>query len=892
MRRYLLLFLLNALVIAVKAQNHGMVKAIILDSISRQPIEYVTVAVLKVKDTSLLSYTITDKNGAFTLRNLREDVPSRLLISNVGYQSLRISLTFKKTGVTDLGELYLTSKAKVLEEVTIKGEVVPVIVKKDTIEFNAEAFKTRPNAVVEDLLKKLPGVQVDHDGQITVNGKGISKIKVDGKDFFVNDPRIATKNLDADMISKVQVYDDRENDPDHLEPAYKVKKIINLKFKKALKKSSFGNVALAGGTQDRYEGSLFYNKFQENLQISAITSSDNLNRTGVFSEDLPHISFLSEPQGGIQQINSGTANINDNFGKKLKLNLSYEFRHDITNNQSIVNRAQFVEDTVFNTNSRNNQHQVAGSQVIHAKAEWAPDSLTTIKYSPDFIYTYNHNKNSSYSISENNFESILNTSVTSDKSSGSAVQFQHDLNFYRKLSKKGASLSISNTLNINPEHNLGFTANDLTSFTEALQSDTLRRSAKTTNNVYNLGLSITYHYPFSKKLSGDISLSDNHNRNEGDLLTYDENLTTGLYTVYLQDQSSNLIRNEWVQNAYADLGYQFNDKISFKAGLKAQFQQINNRFSTLSNTLDQHFFYLLPNAELHIDKVDISYGEDIQQPSINDLQPVTIVYSQLFSFIGNPNLKPTRRHNFEMNYFDFKTQSQVYITLSSRFIIEANSILRERTINAQGVEVTSPVNRNGRFTTYLNASIGKTFRKQNKWQISTTTNLGGSAGHNFFEVNHQDGYQNTIAVTFSQQLSANYNDIFEIRPAYSISPAVTTYQLVNYNGVRYITHRANLAMDLHLPQKMSWGVDYSYTYNPLVAEGLQKNSNLLSLSLARRIQKKDKGELRVTCYDLLNQSINTFHYASENTVNDIQNQSLRRYFLLTYTYRFSNSTTK
>ncbi|MFI5163502.1 MAG: carboxypeptidase regulatory-like domain-containing protein, partial [Sphingobacteriales bacterium] len=191
MKRYILLFLISLISIAAAAQNRAGIKAVVLDSLNKEPLGFATVAVLKVSDSSLISYTITDKTGAFSLRNLNTAEPSRLLISRVGYQSLHLTLSFKKDKpVNDLGQLFLAQK--VLKEVTITAERTPVLIKKDTIEFNAEAFKVRPNAVVEDLLKKLPGVQVDNGGTITVNGKNISKIKVDGKDFFANDPKIAT----------------------------------------------------------------------------------------------------------------------------------------------------------------------------------------------------------------------------------------------------------------------------------------------------------------------------------------------------------------------------------------------------------------------------------------------------------------------------------------------------------------------------------------------------------------------------------------------------------------------------------------------------------------------------------------------------------------------------
>jgi hypothetical protein len=320
-------------------------------------------------------------------------------------------------------------------------------------------------------------------------------------------------------------------------------------------------------------------------------------------------------------------------------------------------------------------------------------------------------------------------------------------------------------------------------------------------------------------------------------------------------------------------------------------QQIGNHFNTYTDDLDQHFGYLFPSLQIDLDKVHFSYGEDARQPSINDLQPLTIVYSPLYTFIGNPDLKATHMHNFGFNYFNFNQEHQLYLYFSGTFAVETNSIVRERTVSAEGAEVTSPINRNGRLTTHFNGAVTRIFKKQGDWQLSESTRVNGSAGHNFFAVNNQDGYQNTVAFSLSQEVSANWKDIIELRPDYSIGPALTSYQFVDYKNSFYITHNANLAVDLHLPKKMTWNVNYAFIYNPLVAQGFQKSTNLLGLSVARTLQKNDMGELRLSCYDLLNQAISTYHYATENTINDIQNQSVRRYFLLSYSYRFKKTTT-
>ncbi|MBS1533152.1 MAG: outer membrane beta-barrel protein [Bacteroidetes bacterium] len=889
MKRYLFLILFISISLICSAQRHVNIKAIVLDSLSQQPIGYVTVAVLKVKDSALVSYMITDKSGTFSLRNLSVNEPLRLLVSCVGYKSAHIALSLKGgSAEIDLGQIMLVSK--ILNEVIIKAERNPVTIKKDTIEFDAEAFKVRPNAVVEDLLRKLPGVQVNISGGITVNGKTVSKVKIDGKEFFTNDPTIATRNLDADMISKVQVYDDRDDDPDHLVPEYKVNKIINLKFKKAFKQSIIGNGDLGAGTNNRYEADGFFSKFHDDFQLSAKVGSDNLSGTKLFIGDM-HL-----PAGfggsGITDMNVANVNFNEQITRTFKLNAEYELNDRLISKQQSAQTQQFIGDTTFTTNSSTKNRQHEHDQGLYIKAEWKPDSVTTIKYNPDLNYSYNAENSNAVSNSYTNFVDPLNRNVASGQSTYHSFQYQHMLNYYRKLKSNGASISVTNGLNIHPDKTLNDSFNDLISYSAALPSDTISRSGENTNTDYSGSLGVGYHYPFSKKLSLDVSVAGNYDRNEGDLLTYEEDFKTGLYTIYNAEQSSDLVRNQWQQTVHPDLTYNFNDNVSLKLGFAAQLLQINNHFSSTISDLDEHFFYLIPVAELHIKNMTLSYSEDVKQPGINDLRPITIVYSPLFTFIGNPNLKPTRLHNAGLNFNHYYQESQLYMNFNSQMNIETNTILRERTVNAEGATITTPTNRNGRFTARIDGSYGKSFKKQGDWVFSVNGGANFITGHNFFEVNGQDGYQNTAAIDVTQQFSANWNDIIDLRPGYGINYAITKYQFVSYAPQSYTTQRATMVTDLFLPKKFVWSVDYTYEFNPLVAPGFQRNANIMSIAIAKHMQKNDKGELRLMCYDLFNQGVSSFHYASENTINDNQSIMQRRYFLISYSYRFTKVTNK
>jgi len=865
-------------------QIRHAITAAVADSASKEKLEFVTVAVLKVKDSSLVSYTLTDKSGAFTLRNIKDNEPVRLLISYVGYESLRIRLNFTKADVLNLGTLYL--KSKNLAEVTIKGEITPIIIKKDTIEFNAEAFKVRPNAVVQDLLKKLPGMQVDHDGTMTFNGKDISKIKIDGKDFFANDPKIASQNLDADMISKVQVYDDRENDPDHLEPDYKVKKIINLKFKKEFVKSTFGNIAAAGGTQDRYKINGLFSKSVNDLQVSVIGNSNNLTGT-----DFIGSSGGFSPSNGLRQSTTAQANINDNFGKTVKVNLVYSLNSQVNDNHSAHNTAQFLNDTTLTTNSANISHSVSTSHGINGTVEWSPDAATKIRYLPQFTYTTNSGYNSSNSISYNNFTPILNQSISSGNNTGNSTRYQHSLSYYKSLKTKGESITITNDVQSSPNSSAGYSASQLISYVAGLNSDTLNRLTNNSGKSTNVDLIAVYQYPLTKTITSNISVNETYSSNGADLFTYDLDPKTGLYNIFLQSQSSQLTRNQSIQSAHPNLIYR-KKNIMLTLGFILQTQQIDNQFNNNLADLNQHFTYLFPSINLGINKVTINYSEDVQQPAISDMQPITIVYNQLNSFMGNPNLKPTRHHVFSIFYFNFNTQSMLNSNLSFRILQDGNSITRDRLVTAQGATLTTPINGKGRFSMYLNGSIDKRFKKEGKWQIRENARFDSGYGHNYYLVDHVPGFQDTYYCTATEGLFVNWNDVVDIEPSYSISPSLTKYELVKLPNASYIKQQVNVPLNVQWPKRIIWDINYSYIYNPLVATGFQRSSNLLGVSIARTLQQKDKGELRLTCYDLLNQSVSALHFASDNTINDIQNQSIKRYFLLSYTYRFNKVTTK
>jgi hypothetical protein len=905
MYRYLLFFFFLLISAASFAQNKANVKGRVVDSLSSTPIEFATVAILDNRDTSshLLSYTITDKNGAFALHNIPQGIPIKVFISFVAYQPYRKVITLK-TDALDLGDIKLNIKE--LNEVVIKGERLPIVIKKDTIEFNAEAFKVRPNAVVEDLLKKLPGLEVGSDGTITVMGKDVTKVLVDGHEFFSADTRMATKNIDADMIDKIQVYDDRENDPDHLIPASKLNKIINLKFKKAYKKSIFGKGYAGAGTGGHYQVGGLINTFRDTLQVSILGSSNDLNNTGFDFNDLYGSGGLNRggeaiSRAGIAFGGGGTGkqtstnagfNINTDYGKKLKVNFAYIYKKENSEYNTLTKRQQFLADTTVFGNSANKRNGNNSSHAISSTIVWQPDDKTRLRYTPYINISNNTSANQTTGNSYSNFTNPINISTNTSNASGNNINFSQALNYNRQLKKKGASINIDHTLTFSPRNNTNFDNTSLTSYVAALPSYAFNQLGDNRSRSSDASLSAGISYPVTEKVKVDVNAQASYGHNLDKISTYDYNPATGEYDSFLLEKSNNLARDKWMQGINPGLNIELKKDINLRMHFNTQFQQVNNAFGRGAADLDQHFVFFMPNINFNMKGFSVDYSRYTFLPNIGDMVPYTVVFSPSSSVTGNPLLKPTSSNSFSINYSKYNFQTRTSYNVRASVVFYENSVFRRRTLDAQSVETSTPINRDGRYNMNFSGYINKQLKKEGDVQLNASTNINLTKSHDFFVLNRMDGFQESYRGTLNEHVTFNYKDVFELSPQYRLSYTYTSYSGVNYESQKYITHAFDTHFRVNMPFKANIDGNYTYSYNPLVPAGFQKSSNLLNVSLARQFLKKDKGEIKFSCYDLLNQNINTYRYINQNSITDTQSQIIRRYFLLTLQYKFTKSTVK
>jgi hypothetical protein len=900
MNKLLSLFILLLLPTVLLAQNRAAVKGTVIDSTSKTPIERVTVAIVNSKDTSLISYTLTQKDGTFKLSGIPSNRETKLIVSVMGYQTFRKELMLKPNETLDIGQVLLNTKT--LNEVVIKGERSPITMRKDTIEFNTEAFKTRPNAVVEDLLRQLPGVQVNYDGTILVDGKEVSKLLLDGKRFFGNDPKVASKNLDADMIDKVQIYEDRDDDPDHKLSSVEVKKIINLKMKKKLKKSTLGKIYGGMGTRDRYEVGGILSSFRDTLQLSVIGLGNNLNKTGFSTSDLNSMGGFNRSGGsqtwdgtfggrgwsGLETVTSTGFNINNDYGEKLKMNLVYFFTKTTHVDTVKAVTEQTLPTTLLTSKENYISHREEQKHSIGGLLEWKPDTLRKLRYEPKLEFDPQSTISSGQDFSFNTQSPKLSESTSNSSQKRNSTSFSHSFSFYKRLKKKGESITINHELSLGKNGSDDFSYDNLTSYTAGLTSQILDRFNDNDQKSNSGAVSVTYNYPISKKFSLEMLSNTRYYSNTDKSFVYDKNTLNGQYDLFLPDQSSNLMRTIFVQNLKPTLSYDVNKKMTIRFGLDNEIQHVKNKFNSTVGDIGKSYYFLFPTLKISGEGFSADYYESIEHPQISQMAPITRVYNQLYKFIGNPDLVPSRLHYLTGNFYNYNNDKQINTNLYGGLTLTENNIVSKNTIDAVGATTATTVNQGNGWRTYLGAGFGKQFKKTQFLQISLNTDLNLNYNRAAFFLNADAGKQSDYGFRAGQGISFNFNSLISLNAKYDINATTTRYSGVNYNTVNILQQTIGSDFSLRWPSKVVFDAQYGYNFSNQVVQGFPKSSNVVNLAVTLLMLKKDRGQLKLSVYDLLDQNISVSRYASTNSVTTFDQQILKRYFMITYQLKLTS----
>ena len=909
------LFLLTSLLLSsyvIFAQNIS-IDGKVIDSTIKKPLNSATISLASAKDSSLLSFTRSEDDGYFQINNVK---PGKYLlsISYVGYAHLWLSITVGANPKVSLGNIYLMDATQ-MSTVTVTARRPPVVINKDTIEFNSENFKTVPNAVVEDLLKKMPGIEVDKAGAITINGKTVTKVYVNGKEMFTGDPKMATKNLSADAIDKIQVYDRKSDqamftgiDDGNEETA------INLKMKKDRNNSTFGKVSAGGGTPSRYDASGNVNRFNNDEQISLVGGANNTNRQNFSMGDVSSFSGAggggrggggmvvsfgggggggSDNSQGVATTLSGGANYSNVFNEKrtdfnANLAASDVERNNISKSftQNLTTGNLFNRLSNSNTTS-NNQQQKIGTTIDHKVSE-----TFSFKFTPSI--TNQHNTSVGASSTETTLPDGTKTNSTTTASSSvtDAVNASSNLLLRKKFVKKGRTISstITNSFNQSTSNSNQFTDQLYYTGGAITKDSVLDQKSNRKGNTKAYGLNVVYTEPLGKRSILEFNTYLNKSIGESSKQVFDKNKTTGLY-----DALNTRLTNEFNSDyTYVGGGMNFRSnqkKYNFSTGFSLQSAQLTGENVSAKTKLNQEFKDILPSAMFQYNfsqtkNLNINYRTSTNQPSLTQLQPVLDQSNINNQSIGNPDLKRSYVHNLNIRYFasKFIAQKNFFATLNAS--TTNNSIVNYDSVLPSRVILSKPVNVNGVYRVNGSLNYGIGFKK-----IYSRVNLGLSGGLSN-NVSFSNGLLNTI-VTKSVGPTLSYNlqleEIVDIDLSARYSYNKTNNAINAALNTNYLTRVYSADITNYLPLDIVLNQSMNYTINSGRAAGYNTEIPIWNASFSKYFMKNKRAELKFSAFDLLNRSAGISRNVSQNQIVDQSYNVINQYFLLSFTYSLQKS---
>ncbi|MDP4264719.1 MAG: outer membrane beta-barrel protein [Bacteroidota bacterium] len=915
--RRILLAILTGCCLFFQSYSQGILKGKLIDSASKQPLGLATIAVFKAADTVLLTYRLSTPEGDFKVPGLPFDINCRVVISFSGYSIFRKEFKVTNDQATvDIGTLSMSTDSKSLDEVLVMAERPPVIMKKDTIEFNASAFKTLPNALVEDLLKKLPGVQVDGDGNITVNGKPVNRILVDGKTFFGDDPRMATRNLPANVIDKVQVMDDKEelmrNGDDNLN---NVGKVVNITLKKGVKKGWFGKLYAGAGSDARHEAGGIANIFRDTLQVSVLGYLNNLNKPGFTFTDLQQTGGFSrnrsntlsnstsvwntgngsgitingvnfggvQGSGGIATSKGAGFNINHVPNLKKSIFAQYFYGNVLVDRQTGTTTDQFNADTVINNNTQLRGTVLTNAHNMGIGARLKPDSLINIVI------------NTSLTIGNTNDDRVSDIAGTNNKlgdlSEGNVSQFNNDkLYYYRhafsftKLSgkKAGRRFTISHNLDMNNKHGYYTTESDIQFLYPSAYDSIYGQLRKEHIPRTDATMNFNYSEPIAKRITIRLGGRYEYSGLKNNINTFNKNVSQK-YELFNPVLSSNFER---VSNrVIITPGIEFKWKnFTVTPSVRGLFQRVDNSLASLPASIVQKQNDLLPALSAVYKQISFNYNRDIVLPGYNYLIPVTDNTNPYFIANGNPNLVPSRRDNFSVNYYynDTKRSINAGGYINAGFI--QHDVVQSTTVDDKGIQTMLPVNANGSKNYSMNWNVNKQYKNKQKFIFSWYTGNYLNYNINKLIFNHVTTQQTNVYYNHWFGINLNWNDKLEWNNGYNIGLNYTRYTSAVFKEQNIVSHNLNTELIVRWPRHLIWETQLAYGYNSSIPAGSPKNLIRWNAALNITMLKDERGVLRISAFDLLKQNNSINVSASRNMVTTTQTNVLPQYFLATFTY--------
>lgn len=894
----------------VFSQSTVAVSGKLIDENLKLPLESATVYFSRVSDSTVVDYTISDKNGNFNFKIKTLDYPVVLRVSYTGYLDYKKQFASLQKDI-DLGTMGLQENVSSLKEVVVQSEIPPISVKADTLEFNASSFKVAPDANVEKLLKQLPGVEIDTDGKITVNGKEVNNILVNGKPFFGKDGKIATQNLPAEMIEKVQVTDTKTKKEELSgQTASDNTSTINLTIQEDKNKGLFGKATAGYGTDDRYESSVLFNYFKDTQKISVLGSSNNINSVGFSMDEIfdnmgggRNQSVYINNNGsfgingmrfggnsGITKSNMLGVNFSDEwFNKKVDPNGSYYYTNSITENRNRTGRINLLPTGNTSTNSESNAKTDNTGHAINFDLEVKIDSTTTLYLSPNISKNKTLDQYTSFSSSFDSANALLNENTTNNFQDVERSSFTNNLYLYKKLKRKGrgVSFTMNNEYNDN-ETNLNTNTNTVF-YQSGNPDDSRNQNRLDTDKMDMLELEVGYSEPITDSLKLSFETSFKTQRFRNGKTTFDFDPTTNAYTDYNDLLSNQIFSRNNTFNGSVGISIT-KSKYRFNLDFGTDFLNYENQSTYLSTITTLKNNYMYPNVRAYINyKVAKSksiysrYTYNVNLPSAEQLLPFENLANPLNTITGNAFLKPVENHNLYMNFnnYDYATRSGFYSYFGGS--LRKNQIVSSTVYDADFKANTTYQNIDQTYNFYTGFSVNKSYKKEKR-----TFKYGFGIGVNY---DFNQGLTNAtlyqakgIQLNPRANLSWSIDDLVTIAPSYRYTYNSTSFENYVIDKTNTFRHIFKLEATTYWPKNVVLGNDFGYTYNSNIANGFQKDFYLWNVSLGYNFFNEQL-LAKVKVYDLLNQNVNATRTITPTAITDEENTVLQQYVMFSLTYK-------
>ncbi|WP_455634380.1 outer membrane beta-barrel protein [Parabacteroides sp.] len=901
----LLMFLMILFSPMAFAQQSGVnVTGSVVEQGSDTPIEQATVRLLNVKDSAMVRGVVSARNGSFTLKNVKKG--SYLLhVTFIGYDPLYqpLQITGKKNPV-NVGKLELSDGAIELGEAVVIGKAPEVTVRNDTVEYNADSYKVTEGSVLEDLLKKMPGVEVDSEGKITVNGKEVKKVMVDGKEFFSDDPKVASKNLPAKMIDKLQVLD-KKSDMAQMTgfDDGEEETVINLTVKPGMKQGWFGNAYGGYGSKDRYEGNVMVNRFVNNDQITFMGGANNTNNMG-FS-DLASTMFSGMGGGGGRRggfgagsgiTSSGNAGLN--FSKefkpdKLTLGGNTRYSHSDNDARSKSDRQNILPgDSSSYDNSEAMSRTKSDNFGVDFRLEWKPDTMTQLIFRPSFSFSHSMNDNFSDATTLDNERDTVNTNRSSNYSESNGYNLNASIDFSRKLNNKGRVFSATLSGGNSDSYSDGMNRSDIVYFnqTDALKNSIIDQRSRYDNKGFNYRVYVSWVEPIGHNNFIQATYSISQRKQEALKNVYNQD-ADGIYNV-LDSAYSQSYRNNFISQR-ASLSFKSQRaKFNYTIGLNldpSYSSSENFVGDTTLSKITRKVVNLSPMAQFNymFDKrtnLRIMYNGRTSQPSMTQLQPVADISDPTNIKIGNPDLNPRYTNNLFIRFQQFTPEKQRAFMIMANGSYIINDIVSYTSYNQEtGVKTTTYKNVNGNYSGNVRMMLN-TPLKNKKFSINSMT-MASFANSNGYINEEKNTNRNLI---LSERGGIDFRSSYlDLGVNGNIRYNATSNSLQKENNQNTFNYGAGGYTTIYLPLDFKIESDVNWSTNSGYGDGFKQNEILWNASASKSFLKNNQGTLRFKIYDILRQRSNISRSVTASYIQDSEYNTLGSYFMVHFIYRFS-----